>query len=137
MIAFGPVPSRRLGQSLGVNNIPPKHCSYDCVYCQVGRTHDKDLTRRTFFAPQAVFESVRERVDEVRAAGGHIDYLSIVPDGEPSLDLHLAETIELLRPLGIKIAVISNSSLVAQEQLVRVEHDDIPFYVRKLQVKEG
>lgn len=120
MIAFGPVPSRRLGQSLGVNNIPPKHCSYDCVYCQVGPTTDQDLTRRTFFKPQAIFESVRQRVDEVQAAGGHIDYLSIVPDGEPALDIHLAEIIQLLRPLGIKIAVISNSSLLSRED-VRAE----------------
>lgn len=120
MIAFGPVPSRRLGQSLGINTIPPKHCSYDCVYCQVGHTHNQDLTRRTFFAPQAVFESVKQRVDEVQAAGGSIDYLTIVPDGEPTLDLNLAETIELLRPLGIKIAVITNASMLWREE-VRTE----------------
>jgi len=120
MIAFGPVPSRRLGQSLGINNIPPKHCSYDCVYCQVGPTTHNDLTRRTFFTPTDIFQSVKQRVEEVQTAGGHIDYLTIVPDGEPTLDIHLTEIIELLRPLGIKIAVITNASMLWRED-VRAE----------------
>ena len=49
MIVFGPVPSRRLGRSLGINNIPPKACTYSCVYCQVGRTLDMQVARRAFY----------------------------------------------------------------------------------------
>lgn len=112
MIAFGPVPSRRLGQSLGINHIPPKSCTYNCVYCQVGPTLSKELRRRPFYEPEAVVAAVQERVREVQAQGGRIDYLSFVPDGEPTLDLHLGRMIDMLRPLGLKIAVITNGSLL-------------------------
>jgi wyosine [tRNA(Phe)-imidazoG37] synthetase (radical SAM superfamily) len=78
-----PVPSRRLGRSLGINNISPKSCSYSCLYCQVGTTLRK----------------------------------TVVPDGEPGLDINLGKSIELLRPLGIPIAIISNASLLWREQI--------------------
>jgi len=51
MIVFGPVPSRRLGRSLGINNIPPKHCSYSCIYCQVGATNATEIEPRVFYQP--------------------------------------------------------------------------------------
>jgi wyosine [tRNA(Phe)-imidazoG37] synthetase (radical SAM superfamily) len=111
-VTFGPVPSRRLGQSLGINNIPPKICSYACVYCQLGRTLTMQTERTDFYDPQRIFEEVRKKVEEVTTAGEPVDYLSFVPDGEPTLDLNLGRTIDLLRPLGIKIAVITNSSLI-------------------------
>ena len=60
MIAFGPVPSRRLGRSLGVNNIPPKVCSYSCVYCQVGRTRNMQNIRSLFYTPDEIAD-FRER----------------------------------------------------------------------------
>jgi wyosine [tRNA(Phe)-imidazoG37] synthetase (radical SAM superfamily) len=112
MIAFGPVPSRRLGRSLGINNIPPKVCTYSCVYCQLGRTIKMRVERREFYEPQELFETVRDKVESARNVGEAIDYLAFVPDGEPTLDVHLGREIELLRPLGIKIAVITNSSLL-------------------------
>jgi wyosine [tRNA(Phe)-imidazoG37] synthetase (radical SAM superfamily) len=112
MIAFGPVPSRRLGRSLGINNIPPKVCTYSCVYCQLGRTLKMRVERRAFYEPQELFEAVRDKVEKTRDIGEAIDYLAFVPDGEPTLDVHLGREIELLRPLGIKIAVITNSSLL-------------------------
>ncbi|MEA3336629.1 MAG: radical SAM protein [Chloroflexota bacterium] len=112
MIAFGPVPSRRLGRSLGINNIPPKICSYACVYCQLGRTIKMQVERQAFYEPEAVFQAVQDKVERARAAGEIIDYLTFVPDGEPTLDANLGRTIELLKPLGIKIAVISNASLI-------------------------
>jgi wyosine [tRNA(Phe)-imidazoG37] synthetase (radical SAM superfamily) len=112
LITFGPVPSRRLGRSLGINNIPAKHCSYSCLYCQVGPTERKEDTPRPFYLPDEIRYSVAQRVDAVHRNGEQIDYLTLVPDGEPTLDVNLAETIDLLRPLGIKIAVISNASLI-------------------------
>jgi wyosine [tRNA(Phe)-imidazoG37] synthetase (radical SAM superfamily) len=117
LIAFGPVPSRRLGRSLGINNIPPKVCSYSCVYCQLGRTPQMQVRRQAFHEPMEVARVVRAKVEEVLEAGEAIDYLTFVPDGEPTLDLHLDETIDLLRPLGIRIAVISNASLVFQRDV--------------------
>jgi len=119
-IAFGPVPSRRLGRSLGINNVLPKVCSYSCVYCQLGRTIKMTAERQEFHVPEDLAQAVREQVDRVRDSGEEIDYLTLVPDGEPTLDLNLGREIELLRPLGIPIAVISNSSLIWHEE-VRAE----------------
>lgn len=119
MIAFGPVPSRRLGMSLGINNIPPKICTYSCVYCQIGNTLKLDMKRQEFYSPREVFEAVKKRVEEVQEKGTKIDYLSFVPDGEPTLDLNLGREIELLKPLGIKIAVITNASLLWMEDVRR------------------
>ena len=116
-VTFGPVPSRRLGQSLGINNIPPKICSYACVYCQLGRTLTMQTERTDFYDPQRIFEEVRKKVEEVTGAGEPVDYLAFVPDGEPTLDLNLGRSIDLLRPLGIKIAVITNSSLIWREDV--------------------
>jgi wyosine [tRNA(Phe)-imidazoG37] synthetase (radical SAM superfamily) len=118
-IAFGPVPSRRLGRSLGINNIPPKACTYSCVYCQVGKTEHKDSQPREFFAPDIIAQAVQTHVYKLQQAGEQIDYLTFVPDGEPTLDVHLAEAIKLLRPLDIKIAVISNGSLIWREDVQR------------------
>ncbi len=117
MIAYGPVPSRRLGRSLGINNIPPKICSYSCVYCQLGRTKKIQVDRTAFYDPQKVFEDVRDKVQEAGQSGESIDYLTFVADGEPTLDLNLGHEIELLKPLGIKIAVITNASLIWREDV--------------------
>jgi wyosine [tRNA(Phe)-imidazoG37] synthetase (radical SAM superfamily) len=112
MIAFGPVPSRRLGRSLGINNIPPKVCTYSCIYCQLGHTIRMQVTRPAFYEPGEVFEAVQNKVQKAQKAGESVDYLTFVPDGEPTLDVNLGREIELLRSLGIKIAVITNSSLI-------------------------
>jgi len=112
MITFGPVPSRRLGRSLGVNNIPPKLCSYSCVYCQVGRTLNVRAQRGTFYEAKEILEAVKRSLEKPERNGEPPDYISLVPDGEPTLDRNLGRTIELLKPLGIKIAVISNGSLM-------------------------
>lgn len=112
MIAYGPVPSRRLGRSLGINNIPPKICTYSCAYCQLGRTITMEVERRPFYEPRAILGEVQEKVEAAREQGEAIDYLTIVPDGEPTLDLHLGREIEELKEIGIKVAVISNASLV-------------------------
>ena len=117
MIAFGPVPSRRLGRSLGINNIPPKICTYSCIYCQLGRTIKMQVKRRTFYEPEEVLRDVHDKVEKARGAGERIDYLTFVSDGEPTLDINLGREIELLRPLGIKIAVITNGSLIEREDV--------------------
>ena len=112
MIAFGPVPSRRLGRSLGINSIPPKICTYSCVYCQLGRTLKMEVDRRAFYEPEMVVSDVADKVARTRQAGEAIEYLTFVPDGEPTLDINLGREIERLKPLGLPIAVISNASLI-------------------------
>jgi len=116
-ITFGPVPSRRLGRSLGINNIPPKSCSYSCLYCQVGATQGQKTEPQTFYAPQEIFRELSEHLEKVNSANETVDYLTFVPDGEPTLDISLGKTIDLLRPLGIPIAVISNASLLWHEDV--------------------
>ncbi len=110
MIIFGPVPSRRLGRSLGINNIPAKHCSYTCVYCQLGATASREGEPRAYYSPAWIRDKVAEKLRAAEAAGVAVDYLTFVPDGEPTLDRNLGEAIRLLRPLGRPVAVISNAS---------------------------
>ncbi len=117
MIAFGPVPSRRLGRSLGINNIPPKVCTYSCVYCQVGRTNQLQIKRQAFYDPEDILKEVKEKVQKTAETGEAIDYLTFVPDGEPTLDIFLGSEIALLKPLSIKIAVITNSSLIWRQDV--------------------
>lgn len=117
MIAFGPVPSRRLGRSLGINNISSKVCSYGCTYCQVGKTVDMRINRMRFYDPQEIFDDVKKKVDDAMEAGEEIDYLTFVPNGETSLDENLGVEIDMLREFNIKIAIISNSSMIWREDV--------------------
>lgn len=117
MIAFGPVPSRRLGRSLGINNIPDKVCSYACVYCQIGRTLKMYVERRPFYPTEFIFEEVKKKVEEAKIRNETIDYLTFVPDGEPTLDVNLGKEVELLKSLDIPLAILTNSSLVWMEEV--------------------
>ena len=60
-LTFGPVPSRRLGRSIGIDNIPPKICTYSCAYCQIGPTNNMQIELRRFYDPKDVFESVKKK----------------------------------------------------------------------------
>ncbi len=114
-IVFGPVPSRRLGRSLGVNNIPPKHCSYSCVYCQVGRTPVTTVKRRRFYPWRTVVEEVLKALD---ALEGSVDYVTFVPDGEPTLDAELGREIRSVkREASVRVAVLTNSSLLHRDDV--------------------
>lgn len=117
MIAFGPVPSRRLGRSVGINNIPPKVCTYSCVYCQVGRTMDMQIERRRFYEPTRILRDVQDKLADSKAVDETVDYITFVPDGEPSLDVNLGREIDLLRSTGMSIAVISNASLLWRQDV--------------------
>ncbi len=125
MTIFGPIPSRRLGASLGVNNIPYKICSYNCVYCQVGRTLHMQVKRTLYSNPSEVFDEVKKKIERIRETQQNVDYISIVPDGEPTLDSSLGELIERLKELGLPVAVITNSSLTwdksVQEDLKKAD----------------
>lgn len=117
MKVFGPIPSRRLGRSLGINNIPPKTCSYSCVYCQVGRTTKMQIEREKFYEPQEILFEVNKKINAAQKFNEPIDFLTFVPDGEPTLDLNLGNTIEQLKIFDIKIAVITNGSLLGRRNV--------------------
>lgn len=107
---YGPVPSRRLGLSLGVDIVPFKVCSYDCVYCQLGRT-----TRLTVDPAQLVdAEEVMSELERWLAEGNTADYITFAGSGEPTLNSDLGEMIERVAQLTeIPIAVITNGSLLS------------------------
>lgn len=109
---FGPVPSRRLGRSLGINNIPPKICSYSCVYCQLGRSLSMVIQREEYYDPDELGSEVLRITKTLKQKNEKIDYLTIVPDGEPTLDQNLGRLIDILKTSGVKIAIITNSTLI-------------------------
>jgi wyosine [tRNA(Phe)-imidazoG37] synthetase (radical SAM superfamily) len=116
---FGPVPSRRFGQSLGLNTIPPKTCSYSCIYCQLGGTDRLTTRRERHCDPGELLTDVSVIVRRLNERGEQVDYLTFVPDGEPTLDTGLGNQLHLLRPLGVPLAVITNASLLTREDVRR------------------
>ena len=124
MLAFGPVPSRRFGSSLGVNNIPPKRCTYSCVYCQLGPTGSMRVRRRASVPVRTVARAVEERLKACQAEGVSVDYLTVVPDGEPTLDALMGAQIRALKAFGIPVAVITNGSLLWRPE-VRDDLSDV------------
>jgi wyosine [tRNA(Phe)-imidazoG37] synthetase (radical SAM superfamily) len=105
---FGPVPSRRLGLSLGVDLIPHKTCTFDCLYCEVGRTTDLTQTRR----PYRVDEIIRELADYLENPPGPLDYITMAGSGEPTLNLGFREIINAVKNLTkTPVALLTNGSL--------------------------
>lgn len=98
-----------------MNNIPAKVCSYACVYCQVGRTTRMLIEPGDFRRPEEVSRDVRRRLEEARSRSDCVDYLTVVPDGEPTLDRNLEKEIVLLKETGLPVAVITNGSLLWKE----------------------
>jgi wyosine [tRNA(Phe)-imidazoG37] synthetase (radical SAM superfamily) len=133
-LAFGPIVSRRFGRSLGVNNIPAKHCSYSCLYCQVGTTRQTEHIRRRYFEVSDIVSAVERRVEDCLERDEPIDVISIVPNGEPTLDLRLGDLIRELKRFDLPVAVITNGSLLwlpevrrdlAEADIVSVEIDTV------------
>lgn len=108
---FGPVPSRRLGRSLGVDLVPYKVCSYDCVYCQVGRTTTKTAHRREYVPTEEVLAELRE----VLSAGVECDYVTLSGSGEPTLHGDLARIVAAVKEMTeVPLAVLTNGSLLGE-----------------------
>ena len=106
---FGPVPSRRLGLSLGIDLVPFKTCSYDCIYCQLGRTTCLTAVRKEYVPLDAVLREVEKKLAEP----GKIDYLTLSGSGEPTLYAPLGELLNGLKRLSeIPVAVLTNGSLL-------------------------
>ncbi len=115
--SFGPVPSRRLGKSLGINNIPAKVCTYSCVYCQVGPAARMQSDRCFFYEPENIFQDIQRRLIQTKEVSERVDYLTFVPDGEPTLDMNLGKEIILLKALEVPVGVITNSSLLWRDDV--------------------
>ncbi|GAB6270700.1 MAG: radical SAM protein [Smithella sp.] len=106
---YGPVPSRRLGRSLGVDLVPFKTCTYDCIYCQLGKTTNKTTERRDYVPVADVLREVRENL----STGTGCDYICMAGSGEPTLHASIGELICKIREMtDIPVAVITNGSLL-------------------------
>ena len=114
---FGPVPSRRLGKSLGVNIIPPGYCTYSCVYCQLGRTAKMQLELMEIENKEEIKRELEEKLKSFEEKGEGVDYLTFVADGEPTLVTGMADFIHSLKDYQKKIAVITNSSLLWKKEV--------------------
>lgn len=111
---FGPVPSRRLGRSLGVDLVPFKTCTFDCIYCQLGRTTRKVVRRREWVPLQLILHELEQKLDS------RPDYITLSGSGEPTLYGPLDELVAGIRALtDIPIAVLTNGSLLGDEQVQR------------------
>jgi wyosine [tRNA(Phe)-imidazoG37] synthetase (radical SAM superfamily) len=106
---YGPVPSRRLGRSLGIDVVPYKVCTYDCIYCHVGRTTDKTVERKEYVPLDAVVAELDCRREALDGA----DYITIAGSGEPTLYARLGELIRAVKTrTRTPVAVITNGSLL-------------------------
>ncbi len=108
---FGPVPSRRLGQSLGIDPVPLKTCNWNCVYCQLGRTRPLINERKNFFPPEEIIDQVKEASEAHKP--GEINWVTFVGSGETILHASIGEMIHQVKTLTtLPVAVITNGSLL-------------------------
>ena len=108
---FGPVPSRRLGQSLGIDTIPLKTCNWNCVYCQLGRTVPLTNERREYFPCDEIIDEVKQALAAHKP--GEIDWVTFVGSGEPVLHSSMGWLLRRVKGLtDLPVAVITNGSLL-------------------------
>lgn len=110
---FGPVPSRRLGRSLGIDLVPLKTCTYDCIYCQLGRTTHQTLERRPYVTEKEVIGQLKEKLSTLSSPP---DFITFSGSGEPTLNSRIGAIIEEVNRLtGVPLAVLTNGSLLHLE----------------------
>ncbi len=111
------MPSRRLGRSLGVDIVPFKVCTLDCIYCQLGKTTEKTVERKEYASVEAVLAELKEKLTE----GLDADYITISGSGEPTLHSRLGELIDGIKKItDIPVAVLTNGTLLYEKD-VRVD----------------
>jgi len=113
---FGPVPTRRLGQSLGIDPVPLKTCNWNCIYCQLGRTRPVTNERKAFFTEEDIIEDVEKALQTHKP--GEIDWITFVGSGETTLHSGIGSLIRKVKRLtSIPVAVITNGSLLYLQEL--------------------
>ncbi len=109
---YGPVPSRRLGFSLGIDIIPFKTCSLNCIYCQLGPTTKKIIHRKEYLSSSEILSQIKKNL----SSGQRIDYITFSGSGEPTLNKTLGKLIREIRKItSIPVAVLTNSTLLSQK----------------------
>ncbi len=109
---FGPVPSRRLGRSLGIDLVPFKTCTYDCIYCQLGHTTNKTMARKEWVPMEEILAELEKKLIT------QPDYITLSGSGEPTLYSHIGKLIDHVRSMtDIPVAVLTNGSLFWMEDV--------------------
>lgn len=125
---FGPVPSRRLGRSLGIDLVTFKTCSYDCIYCQLGRTTRQTIARKSYVPASEIVEQLCRKLDE----GEQPDYITLSGSGEPTLHSEIGWLIrDIKRKSRIPVAVLTNGSLLWDET-VRADLEEADLVIPSL-----
>lgn len=111
---FGPVPSRRLGISLGLDLVPMKTCTLNCIYCECGRTTNLSLERKEYVS----FEAVKEELTHYLSHNPRPDYITFSGSGEPTLNSRIGDVVHFIKTQtsDIPIAVLTNGTLLFQQQ---------------------
>ena len=111
---YGPVPSRRLGRSLGVDIVPFKVCTYDCIYCQLGRTTQKTVRRASFVPVEDVIGELESTLKRIPAP----DYVTISGSGEPTLHAELGELVTKIKEItDVPVVILTNGSLLFKPEV--------------------
>ena len=136
---YGPVPSWRLGRSLGIDiTLPPKTCTFDCVYCQLGRTINKVSKPEEFVAKVTTSDVERDLKKALRSINiNSLDYITFSGTGEPSLNLELGKMIKRVKEIAkeVPVAVLTNASLVNRED-VRANLAEADLIVAKMDASQ-
>jgi wyosine [tRNA(Phe)-imidazoG37] synthetase (radical SAM superfamily) len=111
---FGPVPSRRLGISLGLDIIPYKTCTLNCLYCECGTTNRLTIERQSFFPPKLLLNELRSVLPDIP----HLDYITFSGSGEPTLNADLGRLIKEIKELSkAPVAVLTNGTLLYRDDV--------------------
>jgi len=114
---YGPVPSRRLGRSLGIDPLPLKTCNYQCIYCQLGKTTNFTNERRNYYPKDEIIVEIEEAIKQNK---NNFDYITFVGSGEPTLYKDLEKLILKTKTFSNKpICVITNGALLYNEEVVK------------------
>lgn len=117
---YGPVKSRRLGNSLGISLTPYKTCDFDCIYCQLGKTSNLTLEKKEYIRVSDITEELRTWLENNKEIASGLEYITLSGSGEPTLNTKIGELIlEIRRLTPAKIAVLTNSSFLADPEIRR------------------
>lgn len=114
---YGPIHSRRLGRSLGVDVMPLKTCSLDCVYCECGKTNALTLERKEYFPTEEIIQSLDQALREKK----DLDYITFAGSGEPTLHIGLGRIINFIKDnySQFKVAVLTNGTLLNDPAVIK------------------
>ena len=115
---FGPVPSRRLGFSLGVDIVPYKTCTLNCIYCQLGKTTNRTLKRKEYVKAKDILRELHQVLKSPSSKLENIDFITLSGSGEPTLNSKIGQIIaEIKKMTSIPIAVLTNGSLLYRKEV--------------------